>query len=102
MFKNNPFFNAVGAAVYIAGIVLFIRTVVDATQGSEDTIVIPMMMLSLLVLSVAIMAFLFGYQPLRMYLDGNKQEALTFFAKTVGYFSCFVVIYIVIFLSAAR
>jgi hypothetical protein len=44
-------------------------------------------MLSLLVLSVSVMAFLFFYQPVVLLLDGKREEALAFFLRTVGTFA---------------
>ena len=58
----------------------------------KETILMPMVMLGLFVLSVAIMGFLFLSEPLTLYLDGHKREALVFFGKIVGFFACFIAI----------
>jgi hypothetical protein len=50
-------------------------------------VLFPMIMLSLLVLSVSVMAFLFFYQPVVLLLDGKRDEALAFFLRTVGTFA---------------
>ena len=55
--------------------------------GEEDSVIMPIAMLSLLVLSVSIMGYLFCYTPLALFLEGKKEEALQFFFKTVGYFA---------------
>jgi hypothetical protein len=44
-------------------------------------------MLSLLVLSVALMAYLFFYQPVLMLIEGQKQKAVKLFLQTVGIFA---------------
>ncbi len=91
--KINPFIHSLAASVYIVLVVSLITTF--STLGEEkETVFIPMFMLSLLVLSVAVMGFLFFYQPLRLYVDGHKQEALTFFLKTIGFFACFVLVFL--------
>lgn len=53
----------------------------------EQTPAIPIIMLSLLVLSVALMGYLFFYRPLELFMDGRRHEAATFFLKTIGTFA---------------
>lgn len=48
--------------------------------------------LSLLTLSVAVMAYFFFYQPLQLFVDGKKKEALRYFSQTVGIFGVLTVI----------
>lgn len=84
---KNPYINAGLAALYIVGIVLFI-SVVLAPQGDEpETILIPITMLCLFVISAATMGYIFFYQPLMMYLEGDKNGAVRFFLKTLGAFA---------------
>lgn len=84
--------NAALAALYIVLIVLLIQ--VFASTKGEDTILIPITMLSLLVLSVAVMGFLFISGPFRIYFDGKKEEAVMFFLKTLGTFALFVALFV--------
>jgi len=95
--KLTPFINAISAAIYIVLVVLLIQSL-QVFSSLKDTIFIPMFMLSLLVLSVAIMGFLFFFQPLWLYIDGHKDKALTFFLKTIGFFACFVLIFFIVFI----
>lgn len=88
----NPFLNAAGAALYIVIIVNVIHAFADASP-QEDTILAPITMLSLFVLSAAVMGFLFVYKPLTLYLDGQKQNALSFFLKTLGTFAVFAALF---------
>lgn len=99
---KNPFINAVAAALYIVAIVLLIHYGLEplGKEGKPDTILAPIMMLSLLTLSVAVMGYLFAYPAMTLCLDGKKKEAVEFFLKTIGSFAIFVVIYI--FLLVAR
>jgi len=96
----NPYVHAVLAALYIVAVVFVMSTFVD-TPALEGTLLLPVAMLSLLVLSVAVMAFLFGYRPFQLYFDNRKQEALRFFATTVLTFAFLVAIYIGLLFFAA-
>lgn len=96
---KKPFLNALGAAVYIVVIVLVAQAVGSVLKEGNDTIIIPMTMLSLFVLSAAIMGYLFLSEPLTLLTEGRKQEAVVYFAKIVGIFACFVAVFtIVLFL----
>jgi len=82
---RNPFITAPLATLYIVVLVYCIDNFFSKT--GEETIMISMIMLSLFVLSAAVMGFLFVGQPLQMYLDGQKKEAVTLFMQTVGVFA---------------
>ena len=56
---KNPYINAVIASLYIVFIVLLISYGPALVRGKPDTLFAPMAMLSLLVLSVAFMAYTF-------------------------------------------
>ena len=88
--RMNPFVNALAAALYIVLIVFTIDAFASFVVPKE-TILIPITMLSLFVLSTACMGFLFVYKPLQLLLDNQKQEALEYFMKTVGSFVVFAV-----------
>lgn len=45
------------------------------------------MVLSLFVLSAAVMGYLFVYQPLKFFFEGKQQEAVRFFLLTVAFFA---------------
>lgn len=93
---KKPFLHALAAALYIVAIVLIAERVGNALKNQPDTIVIPMTMLSLFVLSAAIMGYIFLSEPLQLLIEGKKKEAVTFFAKIVGFFACFVLLYTII------
>ncbi len=57
-------------------------------------LVMPLIMISLLVLSVLAMAYCFFFQPVQMYLDGHKREAIDLFIKTTGVFAVIVLLLI--------
>lgn len=84
---KNPFLNALAAAFYIVAIVSLISSMEVLTGNKEDTIIIPMAMLSLFVLSAAIMSYIFLYQPLQLFLENKKKEGVDLFLKTVATFA---------------
>ena len=93
---KKPFFYALAVVSYIVIIILCGNALSPLIP--EETILIPMAMLSLFVLSTAIMGFLFLSEPLILYIENKKREAILFFAKTVGFFACFIVIFLILLL----
>lgn len=93
---KKPFIHALAAALYIVIIVLVIQFFGSALKNKVDTIVIPMTMLSLFVLSAAVMGFLFLSEPLYLLMESKKKEAISWFGKVVGFFACFVVIFTIL------
>jgi hypothetical protein len=99
---KKPFLHALGAALYIVVIVLVIQFFGSALKDQKDTVIIPMTMLSLFVLSAAVMGYLFLSEPLYLLAENKKKEAIAWFGKVVGFFACFVAIFtILLFLSYA-
>lgn len=96
--------NALGTALYIAALVSLIFYSSQLLGVDEpDTILIPIGMLCLFVLSAAITSFLvFGY-PVLWYLDGKKKEALTLLSWTLGVlFTITVLVFIVVLLVGLK
>lgn len=85
--SQNPIINALSAWAYIFLGVTVMTFVTQPLKNQPDTFFAPIVFLSLLTLSVAVMAFLFFYQPLQLFIDGKKKEAVSLFVKTVGIFS---------------
>jgi membrane protease YdiL (CAAX protease family) len=90
---KKPFWRATAAAVYIILIVLVVQVVTSALLSESETILIPMTMLSLFVLSAAVMGFLFLSEPLQLFLENKKKEAIRDFGKVLGFFAGFVVVF---------
>lgn len=90
---KNPYVNALLAVAYICLIV----TVMNLTSGFvmiQQTLFLPMAMLSLFVFSAAVMGFLFVFEPFTLYFEGKRPEAIIFFLKTLGTFGvCAVVMF---------
>ncbi len=90
---KKPFVYALSAFAYIVSLVSFVNFIANSSFfPKKDNILMPMAMLSMLVLSAAVMGFLFLSEPLMLYLDGKKKEAVTFFGKTIGFFASFVLL----------
>lgn len=89
--KINPLINALGAGIYIL-IVVGIISALQSPNTPDKGILAPIFLLSLFTLSAAIMAFIFFYQPFKLYFDNHRKEALVYFVKTVGYFAGIVLI----------
>ncbi len=90
---QNPYLNAVLAAAYIVLVVMAISFFVEGRQEGpgNETVIVPIAMLSLFVLSAAVMGYLFLYGPFALWFDGKRQEALGFFFRTVGVFALITV-----------
>lgn len=84
---KNPLINALGASVYIFLVVSVMNFVTQPLRNKPDTFLGPIVVLFVLTLSVAVMAYLFFYQPLMLFIGGKKKEALDLFLKTVGIFA---------------
>ncbi len=85
--SKNPLINALCTSAYIILIVAVMTFVTQPLKDKPDTFFAPITFLSVLTLSVAVMAFLFFYQPLLLFIEGKKKEAVNLFVKTVGIFA---------------
>jgi len=99
---KNPYINALVAGAYIIFVVLLITYGPTFVRDEPDTILAPMAMLSLLVLSVAFMGYTFFLSPIRMYIDGQKREAAELFTKTLVTFSILTGVIVLITFSSYR
>ncbi len=83
---KNPIINAFSATLYII-IVVSLLFYFSKFEGMDNSILIPITILSLFVLSAAVMGYIFVYNPLQLFLEGKKEEAVGLFLKTVGTFA---------------
>lgn len=83
---KNPFINSLSATAYIVTIASFMFFG-KGLFPAKDNIFMPITMLSLLVLSVSVMSYFFFFQPIQLYLDGEKKQAANLFLKTVAVFA---------------
>lgn len=97
--SKNPFVNAFSASAYIVFVVSVMTLVTQPLKNKPDTFAAPMMVMFVLTLSVAIMAFLFFYQPLLLFIEGKKREAINLFVKTVGVFAIVTAVVLILLFS---
>ena len=79
--------NAALMALYVSAIssfLFYIPKIFDNTK--PDTVLAPIMMLSLLVFSAALVGALIFGKPILWYLDGKKKEAVSLLFYTLGGF----------------
>ena len=93
---KNPLINALSASTYIILGVTIMNFVTQPLKNKPDTFFAPVVFLSLLTLSVAVMAFLFFYQPILLFIDGQKKEAVNLFVKTTGIFAVITTIALIL------
>jgi len=96
---KNPIVNALSASAYIILGVTIMTFVTQPLKDKPDTFFAPIVFLSLLTLSVAVMAYLFFYQPLMLFLEGKKKESVNFFIKTLGIFAVITVVLLILLFS---
>ena len=96
---KNAFINALAATGYITLVALFMFYGTKFLSNKPDTIFAPIAMISLFTLSAAMMGFIFLFQPVQLYFDGNKKEAAGLFLKTVAFFACLTIaVFAILFL----
>lgn len=91
---KNPAINAFTAALYIVAIasVMFYG---PKFIEPVDSVLAPITILSLFVLSAAVMGFVFFYQPVSLYLENQKELAVTLLFKTVGIFAGITILFLI-------
>lgn len=90
--SRNPIINALSATVYIV-LVVGVMNFIMKTQGNKpDSAFAPVIFLSMLTLSVTVMAYVFFYQPLQFFIDGKKKESVNLFIQTVIVFAVITVV----------
>lgn len=81
---KNPILNALAAFAYIAVVASFMSYVEKVGTAQPDkTILGPIAFISLISLSVASMGYIFFSNPIQLFLDGKKKEAVNLFVKTL-------------------
>jgi len=84
---KNPFYNALFAIAYIMVLITCVFFAPNTVMGHYQSFFVPMAMLGLLVLSAALMAYIFFYQPALMLIEGQREKAVKLFLQTVGIFA---------------
>lgn len=84
--NQNPYINAIAASLYIA-VVASAMYYVPKIIGRIESVMVPIVILSLFTLSAAVMGYFFLFHPAQLYLDGKKKEAVHFFLTTLFSFA---------------
>lgn len=84
---KNPIVNALTAVLYICAVVSMMYFGSSLAAPMEKTLLLPIVMLCLFSLSVVVMACVFFYQPVLMYMEGEKARAIKLGLQTVGAFA---------------
>lgn len=99
--SKNPLINSFAALIYIILVVTVMTLAIQPLKDKPDTIFAPIAVLSLLTLSVSVMAYLFFYQPVLMFVEGKKKEAIDLFFKTIAIFASFTGVSLILLLLLA-
>ncbi len=97
---KNPFVNAIAAALYIIVVALGMDYSRHFAPDFQ-TVLVPMAILSLFVFSAAVMGFLFLYQPVQMFLEGDKKGGSGLFLKTLATFGVLTAAFLLTLLYVA-
>lgn len=95
------FLHASATIIYIVvlvSLIAFTGSIVDEKMGGEDTILAPIVMLSLLVISATITGFAVFGRPVMWYIDGKKKEAVVLLGWTLGFLICLTLLFASMFL----
>ena len=95
---KNPLMNAVVAALYIV-VVAAVMYYGPRMAGRANSLMVPIAVISLFTLSAAVMGYVFLYQPVQLYLDGEKRNAVNLFVKTVAVFAGITVLFLLALFS---
>lgn len=87
--------SALMAVTYIAVIALFLFYV-PKHFAPVETVLVPVMMLSLFVLSAAMMVYFFLATPVELYVKGEREEAFRFFGKTIAAFAAITLVVVLL------
>lgn len=90
---KNPFINALAAALYI-DVVASVMTYASKFSSPPPSVIMPIAMLSLFTLSAGFMGYCFLYQPLRLYIEGEKKKGANLFLQTLAVFAGITIILI--------
>ncbi len=84
--------NSAGTVLYVIAVALFMYYGTLIKIGRSNSILVPIALLLLFVLSASVTGYLMLSKPAQMYLDGKKKEALSLLTKTIIFFGIFTVV----------
>lgn len=93
--------HAVGALAYIVAIGTLMSNA-ERWFGKVPEAFAPVIVLSMLVVSAAVMGMLVFGRPVMLYIDGKKREAVALIAYTVGSLAAFTALLIAVLVARYR
>ena len=97
---KHAFLLALGEGVYITLVALLMSTVQKLFGGKPDpTVIAPIAILLLFVISAAISGALILGRPVMLYLDGKKKDALQLFGFILAWLVLFLIIAFIVVAS---
>lgn len=97
--KRNPILagliNAIGVVVYVF-VVVFLMSHAESVLGPDKALLAPMTFLLLFVVSAAITGFLIIGQPIMLFIENKKSEAMVLFLYNVGWLILFLVLVVLV------
>jgi len=95
---RNPFINALAATVYIS-IVASVMFYGTKHTGPANSVIVPIVVLSVFTLSASVMGYLFLYHPIQLYFEGKKKNAVNLFLQTVAVFAVITTVILALLFS---
>ncbi len=95
---KNPVVNALAALLYIIGIAS-VMNFASQSGDLDNSIIAPIAFLSLFTFSAAVMGYIFFYQPIQLYLDGQKKTGVNLFLKTLFSFGLITAALVAVLIS---
>jgi hypothetical protein len=84
--SKNPIVNGLAASVYII-LIASVMNFGTKIMSQPDTFLAPVAVISLFTLSAAVMGYVFCYQPVQLYFEEKKKQAVRLFLQTVIVFA---------------
>jgi len=79
------FFHAFTVVAYVVTVIFIMLSGQELFSADPEDILTPIAILLLFTVSVAITGIVIFGKPVLLFLDGNKQDAITFLMYTVGW-----------------
>ena len=92
---KNPLINGLSASAYIV-LVALVMNLGSKLMPHEDSPLAPVAIISLFTLSAAVMGYIFIYQPVLLFIEGKKKQAIKLFLQTIIVFGCLTVLSLIL------
>jgi hypothetical protein len=92
---KRSFAHAAGVIAYVFAVSLLLSRGKDIFGDSEETLLIPVFMMLLLVVSATVTGLLVLGKPVMLYLNGARKDALAMLGATVGWLVAFLLTIVV-------